>query len=129
MSFFANYSLAVFDGALHIRCEQAAYSTPELVSCYWPVAGRPRDVADYLGCEIDQLPACKVTQSRPGEYYARNPNTGGPVGVHLPLTHGGATKSVKATSRPYSPPKTRVEVEYRDGHWWKNLKSGWTRVD
>ena len=125
------YHLADVDGVLCIRCEQADYNRPMLVSCYWPTIATTRDFRRYHECSVDDLLSrFEVTQSTPGEFVVRDRQLSShfaPV-FRLALTNGGQTSSIHASERPYDPPKRAREKEYHGGHWHVVRSGKWVRA-
>lgn len=128
------YELSIVDGIVCVAATQTDYNAPKLITNHWPTTVNARDLANYLDIPAEQLQASVVTQSRPGEYYARNPGHAdgkychGMTGAYLSLTHGARTMPVKTDVADYPAPKNRGKrVEYRDGYWWKDGAKGWKR--
>ncbi len=130
----ASYKLSVIDGTVCIACTQTEFRAPQLITNHWPTTVRARDLAAYLDIPVERLSAAVVTQSMPGEYYARNPGLTdgvychGITGARLSLANGGRTLPVHTDVVDYPAPKNRgKKVEYRDGYWWKDSAKGWKR--
>ena len=127
-------ALSVVDGVVCVAHTQTDYNQPRLITNHWPTTVRARDLAHFLDIPLERLSAAVVTQSMPGEYYARNPGSAdgaychGMTGAYLSLTHGARTMPVKTDLAEYPAPKNRGKrTEYRDGYWFKDSAKGWKR--
>jgi hypothetical protein len=73
----------------------------------------------------------RLTQSgAPGLYKLRIPPRDGGLAIYqdIYLTEGGKTMTVFREEIAVAPPKTKLEIKWRDGAWYKYLKaSGWKR--
>ena len=128
------YSLSIIDGIVCVASTTTDYSAPRIITNHWPTTATARDLAAYLDVPIERLAFCTPTESRPGEFYARNPGSAdgarvyGMTGAYLSLTHGSRTAPVKTGIADYPAPKNRGKrVEYRDGYWFKETAKGWKR--
>ncbi len=128
------YQVSIIDGIVCIACTSTDYNEPRLITNHWPTTVKARDLADYLGVPMLRLDASEVKESRPGEYYVRNPANAdyvashGMTGAHVLLTEGGRTKPVRTDIADYPAPKNRGKrVEYRGGYWYKDSAKGWKR--
>lgn len=119
-----NYTLADVGGILCIRAESPDYNAPTLVAVYWPTTIRTFDFLKYHEQLPSQLAGWIVTQSRPGEYYAKQDAQRFASGSYLPLVNGGQTQPIQTEQRPAPRPKTRLPVEWDCGRWFKVSAKG-----
>jgi len=90
-----------------------------LTAVYWPTTIRTFDFLKYHEQTAEQLSGWIVTQSRPGEYYAKQDNQRFASGSYLPLVNGGSTQSIQTEQRDAPRPKTRLPLEWQSGRWFK----------
>jgi hypothetical protein len=108
------------DGWLCVKYTSSQWLTPEVVTIWWPVRECSSREADELG-----ILGVEALRQSPGNYVARSASY--QWWYDLPLKDGGRTQPIHTEVVPYPCPKVRkgIEVEYRQGQWWKRLKSGW----
>lgn len=102
-------TIDIIDGIPHVKDNNyIEYFEPFQVTRWWPLptaSGRAKqgDCCEYRG----------------DGYFLVN-------GFNFRLPSGGSTQAVKTLREPVPPPKTRLEVRWKDGHWQKlSKRNGW----
>lgn len=111
----AKYRYVVRDGKQYVAYTDTNWSTPVEITRYWPVGSVMRSGGMFRPLEDIETDF---------EVRADGANFRSAGGWLILLKDGGKTRPDFAEERDLLPPKTKLQTEYRDGAWYKILKSG-----
>jgi hypothetical protein len=105
----------VRDKKQYIAYTSTLYSKPVEITHYWPIGSA---VNSWIGCNLEDLETdFEVRACNGGNFRS-------PGGWLFSLKDGGKTKPDFSEQVNLLPPKTKMQTEYRDGSWYKILRSG-----
>ena len=105
----------VRDKKQYIAYTTKNWSDPIETTCYWPIC---QAVNSWRGFHLEDLETDFTVKSDVGGVFRS------PGGWLFILLDGGKTKPDFSEQVNLLPPKTKMQTEYRDGSWYKILKSG-----
>lgn len=117
----SHYSAVLENGRILIRDATRDLSEPVEHVHYWPTRWGKHDLTDFVTGTVADAAEIRV-QRFGGTYYFRFPGCGFDLELRLP----GETRSVRVETVPVPRPTVRrgTELRWKNGAWFKRLKSG-----
>ena len=112
-------------GWLCVRLQESEYMRPEMVIDHWPIQHGWRTAFEIDFPEI--ATGEELRREHDGVYVlAGGLGCSRPNSIQMRLRDGGRTESILRQTEPIPCPSVRagIRTEYRQGRWWKLLKSG-----
>jgi hypothetical protein len=107
-----NDTIDIIDGIPYVKSSMTDYNEPILVTRWWPLPTASGRVKQDDKCFY-----------RGEGYYLVYTSNGG---MNFRLPAGGSTEATKITRKPILPPKTRLEVRWKNDCWEKlSKRDGW----